>query len=318
MVLKKGDKGAAVGKMQSLLGLTPDNDFGPETERVLRAYQKSKGLDPDGVCGSRTAESLGFKIEDYISTDIRTSSSSPSKEGPSPTGSYTTQQGLQIFKSYLDNDEYVHGEGKAKEWILLHHTASGHNPYSVISQWNNDARGRIATQFVVGGLSTSGNDASMDGIVVECFPDKDWAYHIGESGSTYLHPQSVGIEICNWGYLEQKDGKFYNYVNKEVPASMVCDLGYKFNGHQFYHAYTDKQIDSVMKLIMEIEKRHPKINVRSGLVDWLRTEHPSQAFGHRADAYYGKTKGILSHTNIRKDKTDVSPQPKLIAALKNL
>jgi len=319
MVLKRGDKGTAVGKLQSLLGIAVDNKFGSDTEVALRSYQKANGLDPDGVCGSQTAEKLGFRIEDYISTDLKTSSSSPSKTLPAAVSSYQTSQGLTIFKSYLDNDEYVAGKkGVDKEWLVLHHTAGGHNPFATISQWNNDTRGRIATQFVIGGISTTNGDATHDGSVVECFPDADWAYHLGENGSSALHPQSIGIEICNWGYLEERDGKFFNYVNKEVPASMVCDLGYKFCGKQYYHKYTTKQIDSLIKLIFEIERRHPKINMRSGLVDWLRTEHPSKVFSFRPEAYKGQVKGILSHTNIRSDKSDVFPQPELVSALKNL
>ena len=38
---------------------------------------------------------------------------------------------------------------------------------------------------------------------------------------------SSGVEINNFGYVTKKIIKYYNYVNSEVPESMVCDLGYE-------------------------------------------------------------------------------------------
>ena len=318
MVLKKGDKGSAVKKLQELLKIKADSDFGPATEVAVRSYQKSKGLLADGIVGAKTASTLGFKIEDYISTDLSTSSiPKPSTVDTSTKNTYKTIDGLEVNKYYLDSDEYVDGN-TTKEWLFLHHTAGGHNPYSTVKQWNNDTRGRIATQYVIGNLSTSSNDTTSDGVVVECFPDQDWAYHIGGNGSSKLHPNSIGIEICSYGYLTKKDGKFYNYVNGVVPDNQVCDLGFKFNGHQYYHKYSDKQIDSTHKLVKEIIRRHPSINPKKGLQEWLKTQTANEAFSYKDDAYYGRVKGILSHTNVRKDKTDCYPDPRLISMINSL
>ena len=38
----------------------------------------------------------------------------------------------------------------------------------------------------------------------------------------------------DFGYLKEKDGKFFNYVNVEVPEEMVCDLGYEFRGFRYW------------------------------------------------------------------------------------
>lgn len=65
-VLKKGAKGAAVKAMQILLigygyscgSKGVDGSFGAATDKALRAYQKSRGLEPDGSCGSKTWTSL--------------------------------------------------------------------------------------------------------------------------------------------------------------------------------------------------------------------------------------------------------------------
>lgn len=67
-VLKKGAKGAQVKAMQTLLigyGFScgskgSDGDFGSNTEKALKDYQKNAGLTPDGSCGPKTwAKLLG-------------------------------------------------------------------------------------------------------------------------------------------------------------------------------------------------------------------------------------------------------------------
>jgi hypothetical protein len=319
--LKKGDKGDAVKKLQQLLKINPsDGIFGPNTEIKVREYQKANGLTADGVVGDVTATKLGFNIEEYLSTDLSTSNAtaSPIITPPSPGNSYKTPLGLEIYKKMLDSDEYTPSHF-SKYWLLLHHTAGGHNPYATIDQWNNDTRGRIATQFVIGGLSTSNSDSKYDGVVVECFPEGSWASHIGANGNSHLHPESVGIEVCNYGYLtKQADGSFVNYVGGKVPNNAVVDLGFDFNGHRYYHAYTDKQISSLILLIKEISRRNPTINLANGLLYWLSKEPAALAFAYKDEAFKGLVKGMFTHTNIRKDKTDMSPQPKLISALKTL
>lgn len=64
-----------------------------------------------------------------------------------------------------------------------------------------------------------------------------------------LDKSSIGIEVCNWGMLKEKDGKFYNYVNRIVDSSEVTELDNPFKGHKFWHKYTDKQIDSLKILL---------------------------------------------------------------------
>ena len=42
-VLRRGSKGNEVKILQDLLGISVDGSFGPQTDREVRAYQKSKG-----------------------------------------------------------------------------------------------------------------------------------------------------------------------------------------------------------------------------------------------------------------------------------
>lgn len=58
--IKRGDKSAAVLRAQRALRRTPDlsvavdGDFGPDTEAVVKRFQKSVGRDDDGIVGDRT------------------------------------------------------------------------------------------------------------------------------------------------------------------------------------------------------------------------------------------------------------------------
>ena len=61
--LRKGSKGSRVGTLQRVLGslgyrLKADDDFGPKTERAVRAFQKKHGLKVDGIVGRRTWNKL--------------------------------------------------------------------------------------------------------------------------------------------------------------------------------------------------------------------------------------------------------------------
>jgi Transglycosylase-like domain/Putative peptidoglycan binding domain len=60
VVVKRGDRGDAVRKIQSTLGVPADGVFGPITERAVKRFQRSKGLLVDGVVGPQTRAALGL------------------------------------------------------------------------------------------------------------------------------------------------------------------------------------------------------------------------------------------------------------------
>lgn len=59
MTLRVGSRGNEVRLLQEKLGITADGNFGPGTERALRAWQTRNGLTADGVAGPRTLTALG-------------------------------------------------------------------------------------------------------------------------------------------------------------------------------------------------------------------------------------------------------------------
>ena len=56
--LRVGSKGELVKRVQAALGVAADGDFGPATERVVKAWQTSNGLTPDGIVGPKTLAKL--------------------------------------------------------------------------------------------------------------------------------------------------------------------------------------------------------------------------------------------------------------------
>ena len=58
-VLKMGDSGEDVKKLQTALGIVADGDFGPMTKSAVVVFQKKNNLYPDGVVGKNTWAKLG-------------------------------------------------------------------------------------------------------------------------------------------------------------------------------------------------------------------------------------------------------------------
>lgn len=56
--IQRGSKGDAVKALQKALGLAVDGSFGPATETKVIAFQKSKGLTPNGIVAKSTWEAL--------------------------------------------------------------------------------------------------------------------------------------------------------------------------------------------------------------------------------------------------------------------
>ena len=90
-------------------------------------------------------------------------------------------------------------------------------------------------------------------------------------------------------------------------------------GHQYWHAYTTEQIESLRLLIKHVARIYPKIDIKAGIPQLLKDGmDPKEAFEFNKDAYYGKIKGLWSHTSVRKDKFDMYPCPRLVEMLKNI
>ena len=150
--------------------------------------------------------------------------------------------------------------------------------------------------------------------MVQAFPETGYGWHLGRTGSGYMNRHSIGLEICSIGYL---DNDFKSYVGKTADRDQVITLETAFRKKIYWHKYSDKQIEEVEKLIKYIGERD-QIDMRLGLQQWIKKYGPVKAFEFHEDAYYGKVKGLLSHTNVRKGKMDVYPDPRLIDVIMSI
>ena len=305
MLLKKGSTGTEVKELQKALDITADGIFGSGTEASVMKFQTDNNLVADGIVGPKTWEVLGIDTEQIATPE---------------ESEYVTKDGLIIDRDYLDKDQYVRDYGKIEPLgFFIHHTAGWDSPYKTIRSWNNDDRGRVATQYVIGGTNVKGKEAKYDGVVVECFPNNYLGWHLGKVGNFQISKLSGGVEICNFGYLTKKGDKYYTYVDVEVKPEFVCDLGYEFRGHRYWHSYSDKQIESLRLLLSHLKDIYPKMNLVNGLPKLLKDGvHPKDAFEFNTDAYNAKQFGLWTHTNVRKDKSDCFPQLELVEMLKQL
>ena len=310
MLLRLGSSGKHVEALQELLGLVPDGDFGPLTDEAVRHFQQTHGLKVDGIVGNDTWNMLGLASTDNAEHN------------------FMTENGLFVTRDYLPKSEYK-TTYTSKHFLFLHHTSGWHNPYNCIHGWKSDRRGAVATEFVIGGQSIRGDSTKHDGDILQSFPEGYWGWHLG-IGRSYMHSHSVGIEVCNFGWLLQRNNAHYAYVAKNsegnwrsdytryrVVDAQVVKLKKKFREKQYWHRYSDAQLDSLRGLILHIAERD-NIDVRAGLVEEIREEGAYKAFSFKADVRAGQRKGMWTHTNVRTDKTDMFPQDELVDMLMSL
>jgi len=293
MILKKVTRGKEVKELQEFLGTEADGIFGSGTEAAVKKWQSENGLTPDGIVGPATWDAMGIATTD------------------SSENVYSTENGLIVNKHFLPPGEYKNGPIKP-EWAFLHHTAGWHNPYKCIDSWGRDSRGAVATEFVLGGPSIKGNDETYDGEMVQAFPEGNYGWHLGKNGSQKMHVNSVAIEVCNFGWI--KDGK--TYAGTKADESQIVTLAKDFRGYKTWHRYSDKQIEAIRLWLLWIAERDG-IDIRAGLPALIK-EKGADAFEFNEDAYYGKVKGLWTHTNTRKDKVDMFPQQELMDMLVGL
>ncbi len=202
----------------------------------------------------------------------------------------------KIIQVKFSESQY-YKEEQIKKQIVLHHTVSGPDARNVFEAWASNPE-HIATAFVIAG----------DGAIYQGFNSKYWAHHLGckTSNNLALNKASIGIEVCNWGGLTLKDGKYYTTYKREVAPEFVIDYGKKFRGYRFFHKYTPEQIESLRQLVVYLAKKY-KISM----------DYKEDMWDISKDALAGKG-GIYAHVSFRADKSDMHPQEELVRMFESI
>lgn len=289
--LKLGSKGESVKTLQTFLKISSDGVFGPQTETAVRQWQKSHGLVDDGIVGPKTWAAMGI-----LNTDN--------------AENIEVSNALDIKKHYMPAGTYFPGPVK-KQWIFLHHTAGWEDPYQVIDMWARDNRGNVATEFVLGGQSVRDGSKKFDGELVQAFPEGGYGWHTG-TGNSVMHRNSVAIEVCCMGQIV--DGK--TYVGTVAKSDQVIKLAKPFRGFQFWHDYSDAQIETLKRFILYTAEKY-NIDIRRGLIENIKAKG-ADGFDVLDLAKAESTPGMYSHTNVLRGKVDMYPHPDLIDMLLSL
>ncbi len=192
---------------------------------------------------------------------------------------------MKIIKKPLPLGEYNKLEYeqygmKTKTFIVLHHTVSS-TENSVYNWWCNDGQ-KVGVAYVV----------DKNGDIYEYFDPKYWSYHLGGKIDKKYNINSIGIEIVNEGVLQNNNDEYFWFGGKNKYTGRVSKI--KWRNNQYWAAYPDKQMLSVIELVKYLTTR---FNI------------PKQVYTkYDYDIKLLNTfKGIISHCNVRADKTDISP-----------
>lgn len=171
MVIKKGDKGENVKKIQTALGLTPDGIFGSNTEEAVKSFQKKHNLTSDGIVGSMTLKALGVVLSD--------------------SESVYTVDGITITNAPIN--KHITQKNREIKYIVIHYTAGRSskkgNAMSVRNIFQNSNRDASA-DFCVD-----------DETIVQCNgnPLSAYCWAVGDGKGKYgmTNQNCISIEMCS-------------------------------------------------------------------------------------------------------------------------
>lgn len=191
-----------------------------------------------------------------------------------------------------------------KKQIVLHHSVSSSSD-SIVNGWNSNKE-RVATSYSI----------DKDGTINQHFPDDEWAYHlyVNAAGNRVdrkykrrdeiLNKESIGIELVSLGGLTYKNNQWYSVYGTVVPIENVYVLEEKYRGFKAFEKYTNEQIESLRKLIIELSNKYniPITKFTFNLSNEALSSVP----------------GLYGHVNMRSDKSDPFDYPPLTSMLNEL
>lgn len=217
---------------------------------------------------------------------------------PSPVPPVTAPIEIDRKKFALAPGQFF-AETFPKDLLVLHFTA-GSTARSAFDSWRNTPL-QVATSYLV----------DTDGKIYECFPPNYWAYHLGITGAASANwkhdKRSIGIEIANVGPLrpDQNNPQQLNWWPPDNKfQTKYCTLAETgkyvatpYRGYSHYASFPAPQSDAVIALVEHLCTAFAIPRV-------LAPADRQTAFDID---YFKSFRGIATHQNFRKDKTDIGP-----------
>lgn len=133
MVLKLGSRGNEVKALQEKLNLKADGIFGPITEEAVKDFQRTNGLEVDGIVGANTLSKLNLSVNKRnIKELIVHCSATP--EGKDFTVSQIKQWHLQRGFSDIGYHYVIYRDGSVhigRDESVIGAHCTGHNTNSI-------------------------------------------------------------------------------------------------------------------------------------------------------------------------------------------
>jgi len=193
---------------------------------------------------------------------------------------------MKIVSNMLDSKEY-YDEVCRKKQIVLHHTVSkkGHGLYVKDTFSADQGKSTIAVPYII----------DINDTVYKLFEPDRWAYHLGIKGmdNIRLCQDSIAIEIVNEGPLKKVNNKYYWFDGKQEYHGEVYEHSSDWRGFRYFAKYDETQYKTIAELIKLL---CDKYNINKSIV---------KHFNY--DVKLLKYEGIIMHSNVRADKTDLHP-----------
>lgn len=185
-----------------------------------------------------------------------------------------------------------------KRWVVLHFTAG-------------DSLDGAETTLHTPDYVQVAYTIDKDGIAYKKFDPSGWAYSLGVRGypKGWFDQQAIAIEIVNVGPLKLKGSDLCwwppvvkNMMQFQKKYCTVADkarfVQQSFREYDYYAAFTAQQMQAAGELVKNLCDvfKIPKQNLGTQVGTDLRET-----------LYKGNWNGIISHQNVRPDKTDIGP-----------
>lgn len=208
-----------------------------------------------------------------------------------------------VFCTPAHRSGYYHAVAHPKERVVLHFTAGQvRSDLSALTRQDY----HVSVPFVIG----------RDGTIYQLYSSKYWSGNIGKGIGNTGNAQdkcTIGIEISNYGYLAEREGKLETYYSRlkdkqgrVAPVDVYCSLDEReayqklatpYRNQAYYATYTQEQYDSLIVLLRYLTAQYHI--PRQFLPEPQRYTATNDVLNFR---------GIVSHVNYRDTgKWDIGP-----------